>query len=140
MMQIGRMHMRVGHRLMCMPMRVRLDPVPRKVVRVPMMLVVPVRMIVRESLMGVAVAVSLGQMQPHAERDQRQCDPECAIGLLGQHGECDGDTEEAVGILQNAVNRYPGDEQLWIGLGNALVDHARGLTPPPADTGDAQCG
>jgi cytochrome c-type biogenesis protein CcmH len=41
-----------------------------------------------------------------------------------------GDTENAVGILQNAVGRYPADEQLWIGLGNALVDHARGLTPP----------
>jgi cytochrome c-type biogenesis protein CcmH len=42
----------------------------------------------------------------------------------------DGDTEDAVGILQNAVGRYPTDEQLWIGLGNALVDHAHGLTPP----------
>jgi cytochrome c-type biogenesis protein CcmH len=42
----------------------------------------------------------------------------------------DGHSEDAVGILQNAVRRYPGDPQLWIGLGNALVDHARGLTPP----------
>jgi cytochrome c-type biogenesis protein CcmH len=42
----------------------------------------------------------------------------------------DGKSEDAVGILQNAVQRYPGDPQLWIGLGNALVDHARGLTPP----------
>ena len=42
----------------------------------------------------------------------------------------DGRSEDAVGILQNAVSRYPGDPQLWIGLGNALVDHARGLTPP----------
>ena len=41
-----------------------------------------------------------------------------------------GNTEDAVGILQNAVGRYPGDAQLWIGLGNALVDHAHGLTPP----------
>lgn len=41
-----------------------------------------------------------------------------------------GNTEDAVGILQNAVGRYPGDPQLWIGLGNALVDHSRGLTPP----------
>lgn len=41
-----------------------------------------------------------------------------------------GNTESAVGILQNAVGRYPGDPQLWIGLGNALVDHAHGLTPP----------
>jgi cytochrome c-type biogenesis protein CcmH len=42
----------------------------------------------------------------------------------------DGKSEDAVGILQNAVRRYPGDAQLWIGLGNALVDHAHGLTPP----------
>jgi cytochrome c-type biogenesis protein CcmH len=41
-----------------------------------------------------------------------------------------GNSEDAVGILQNAVRRYPGDAQLWIGLGNALVDHAHGLTPP----------
>ena len=41
-----------------------------------------------------------------------------------------GDTEDAVGILQNAIRRYPRNIQLWIGLGNALVDHARGLTPP----------
>ena len=45
---------------------------------------------------------------------------------LGSHG----NTEDAVNILQNAVRRYPSDAQLWIGLGNALVDHAHGLTPP----------
>lgn len=42
----------------------------------------------------------------------------------------DGQSEDSVGILQNAVRRYPGDPQLWIGLGNALVDHSRGLTAP----------
>ena len=41
-----------------------------------------------------------------------------------------GDTANSVGILQNAVGKYPGSVQLWVGLGNALVDHARGLTPP----------
>lgn len=41
----------------------------------------------------------------------------------------DGKSEDSVGILENAVKRYPGDAQLWIGLGNALVDHARGMTP-----------
>ena len=40
-----------------------------------------------------------------------------------------GESADAVGILQNAVKRYPGSSQLWIGLGNALVDHARGITP-----------
>ena len=42
----------------------------------------------------------------------------------------DGKAGDSVGILQNAVKRYPGDAQLWIGLGNALVDHAQGLSPP----------
>lgn len=42
----------------------------------------------------------------------------------------DGKSEDAVGILQNAARRYPGDPQLWIGLGNALVGHAHALTPP----------
>ncbi|HEY8593529.1 MAG TPA: cytochrome C biosynthesis protein [Sphingomicrobium sp.] len=41
----------------------------------------------------------------------------------------DGQDEDSVGILQNAVRRYPGDQHLWIALGNALVDHAGGLTP-----------
>lgn len=41
-----------------------------------------------------------------------------------------GDSENAVGVLKNAVGRYPHNVQLWIGLGNALVDHAHGLTPP----------
>ena len=41
-----------------------------------------------------------------------------------------GDTEDAVNLLQNAVGKYPTDAQLWVGLGNALVDHAGGLTPP----------
>ena len=40
-----------------------------------------------------------------------------------------GDTEDAVGILKSAVREHPGDLQLWIGLGNALVDHAGMLTP-----------
>ena len=41
-----------------------------------------------------------------------------------------GKSEDAVGILTNAVKRYPGSAHLWIGLGNALVEHADGLTPP----------
>ncbi len=40
-----------------------------------------------------------------------------------------GDTEDSVNVLQNAVGKYPADPQLWIGLGNALVDHAGVLTP-----------
>jgi cytochrome c-type biogenesis protein CcmH len=41
----------------------------------------------------------------------------------------DGQDTDSVGILENAVRRYPGSAELWIGLGNALVDEARGMTP-----------
>lgn len=41
-----------------------------------------------------------------------------------------GKTEDAVGILTNATQRSPGDPQLWVGLGNALVEHAGRITPP----------
>jgi len=42
----------------------------------------------------------------------------------------EGRVADSILILQNAVKRYPRDAQLWIGLGNALVDHGHGLTPP----------
>jgi cytochrome c-type biogenesis protein CcmH len=40
-----------------------------------------------------------------------------------------GKTREAAGILQSAVREHPGDPSLWVGLGNALADHANTLTP-----------
>jgi len=40
-----------------------------------------------------------------------------------------GKTQEAAGILQSAVREHPGEPQLWIGLGNALADHAGTITP-----------
>lgn len=41
-----------------------------------------------------------------------------------------GSTADSAALLQNAVRTRPGDQQLWIGLGNALVAHSKGLTPP----------
>ena len=40
-----------------------------------------------------------------------------------------GRTEDAAKLLQTQVARHPGDYKLWIGLGNALSDHARMLSP-----------
>ena len=40
-----------------------------------------------------------------------------------------GQTHDAVGILLAATRQHPRDYALWLGLGNALTDHARGLTP-----------
>jgi cytochrome c-type biogenesis protein CcmH len=40
-----------------------------------------------------------------------------------------GNTLDAAKLLQSQVRRHPGDYKLWIGLGNALTDHARTITP-----------
>lgn len=40
-----------------------------------------------------------------------------------------GRTADAVGVLRSGVREHPGNVALWIGLGNALVDHAQALTP-----------
>lgn len=40
-----------------------------------------------------------------------------------------GNTEDAARLLQSQVARHPGDYKLWVGLGNALTDHARIITP-----------
>ena len=40
-----------------------------------------------------------------------------------------GKTEDAVGIVQSGLRAHPDDYVLWVGLGNALVDHAGVMTP-----------
>ena len=40
-----------------------------------------------------------------------------------------GNTADAAGLLRSAVREHPNDVALWVGLGNALVDHAGMLNP-----------
>lgn len=40
-----------------------------------------------------------------------------------------GKTADAVALIQSGIREHPLDYSLWTGLGNALVDHGRGLTP-----------
>ena len=40
-----------------------------------------------------------------------------------------GDTRSAAGVLGSAVREHPTDGFLWVGYGNALVDHSGSLTP-----------
>ena len=40
-----------------------------------------------------------------------------------------GNTLDAAKLLQAQAERHPRDYKLWIGLGNALTDHARTITP-----------
>ena len=40
-----------------------------------------------------------------------------------------GKTADAVGLVQSGLRAHPDDYVLWVGLGNALVDHAGVMTP-----------
>jgi len=40
-----------------------------------------------------------------------------------------GNTEDAVNLLRAQVARHPNDYKMWVGLGNALFDHSRTLSP-----------
>ena len=40
-----------------------------------------------------------------------------------------GNTKDAANLLRSQVSRHPNDYRLWVGLGNALVDHSRTLSP-----------
>ena len=43
--------------------------------------------------------------------------------------EAQGETEQAVRLLQRAVQLHPDAYALWVGLGNALADHGQRMTP-----------
>lgn len=40
-----------------------------------------------------------------------------------------GNTEDAVNLLRAQIVRRPNDYKMWVGLGNALADHSRTLSP-----------
>lgn len=40
-----------------------------------------------------------------------------------------GNTKDAVNLLRTQVARRPNDYKMWVGLGNALFDHSRTLSP-----------
>ena len=44
-----------------------------------------------------------------------------------------GDTLNAAGVIQSAIREHPGNADLWVGLGNALVLHADGMMTPAAE-------
>ena len=40
-----------------------------------------------------------------------------------------GKTQDAVSVMRSAIRARPTDYAMWVGLGNALADHGRTLTP-----------
>ena len=70
-MDVRKVRMSVDERVVLMNMSVRLDPVPRKVMAMPVMFVVPMRVLVRHCLVRVHVLVPLGEMKVDTQRHQR---------------------------------------------------------------------
>ena len=44
-----------------------------------------------------------------------------------------GATLDAVDVLRSGIRAHPEDSRLWIGLGNALVEHSEGMMTPAAE-------
>jgi len=76
MVHVGIMRMAVGQPLMHVRVCVRLAAIPRKIVRVLMMLVVHVAMRMRGRFMRVGVFVAFGQVKPDAAGHERRGNPE----------------------------------------------------------------
>jgi cytochrome c-type biogenesis protein CcmH len=82
-----------------------------------------------------------GQPRAASERAAPLSLKRARVALMGQFDSADswlilsenfasrGKTEEAVGVLRSAVREHPGNYKLWVGLGNALADHSRTLSP-----------
>ncbi|WP_152569441.1 MULTISPECIES: tetratricopeptide repeat protein [Sphingomonas] len=49
--------------------------------------------------------------------------------IIADGYESRGETADAVGIIRAGLRAHPNDPALWVGMGNALVDHAGMLTP-----------
>ena len=49
--------------------------------------------------------------------------------IIAENFSSRGKTAEAVGVLRSAVREHPRNYKLWVGLGNALADHSRTLSP-----------
>ena len=71
MMDIRKVRMSVDDRVVPMNMGVRFGPVPRKIVAMPVVLLMPMRVLVRQCLVRVHVLVSLGEVKIDAQRHQR---------------------------------------------------------------------
>ena len=65
-------------------MGVRLFPIPIESMRVPMMLIMSVRMRMRHRLVNVLVLVLLGHVQPDTDTHADRRQPECTIARLAK--------------------------------------------------------
>jgi hypothetical protein len=73
---IRKMRVRVGNRRVLMRVRMRFLTVPRKIVRVLMVLVVPVPMVVVQKLVSVRMLMPLTDMKPDSQCHEHSRNPQ----------------------------------------------------------------
>ena len=94
MVQIRIMRVGMHERRVLMAMGMRFSTVPGFVVFVLMMFVVPVGVIVDQTLVAMNMHMSLSNMQPHPNRHHSRCNPEHATRPLGENNQRHRRTEE----------------------------------------------
>ena len=88
------MRMCVRQRRMLVRMRMRRGPIPRKIVRMPMVRVVPVRVAVFKHFVRVRVCMPLAQVQPDAQSHQHGCRPKQPAWHVGPQDQRTHHTEQ----------------------------------------------
>lgn len=76
MVDVGKVRMCVSNRRVLMGVRMRLLTVPLKLVRMPMVLVVPVSMVVVQNLVSVRMFMPLTNMKPDSQSHEHGRNPE----------------------------------------------------------------
>src|SRR6185295_903277 len=97
MMNVRKVHMAVAEGIMLVSVRMRLGAVPRKIVLMAMMLVMIVRVNMRQRFVAVQVPVAFGEMQRHAGRHQDRCEPEKRVQRLAKQRKRRGGADKGRG-------------------------------------------
>ena len=84
MMHIRIVRMTVSHRFVHVRMRVRLFTVPKEIMGVLVMRVVPMLMVMRQFVVLMQVIVVFTYVQPHADGHQSACQPKRHIRMFGE--------------------------------------------------------
>jgi hypothetical protein len=90
MMNVWEMCMLVFEFCMQVIMCVRLNAIPFHIVEMLVVLVMMVSVSMRKFLMGMLMRMTLGQMQPNANRHQTSSNPKGRAGGFTKHGNSDG--------------------------------------------------
>ena len=94
MMDVGEVRVTMREGFVPMAMRMRFGAVPLEIVRVPMVVVMPMRMDVVDGVVQMLVLVDFGHMQPDANGHQPRRNAELQCDGVTTHEDCQRRAEE----------------------------------------------